>query len=96
MTDLLYCNPTFNYHHDEFNSDIACLVCDAFFRQVLALLEHVEGKSKRLFLLLDALHIALSAGLSVLVANCFACDTEHADTGVCVSILQKRITVFMW
>ena len=90
MPDLVSCNPTFRSHQNDFNSKIACLVHGTCLGQVLALLEHVEGNSERLLLLLYALHTALSAGLLEFATKCSACGTEHADAEVCAHTTHKK------
>ena len=53
-------------------------------------MEHVEGKFQRLLLLLDALHIALSSGLSVFKAKYSTCESGQVDTGVYTCTTHKK------
>ena len=55
------------------------------------MLEHIEGKSEHLFLLLDTLRIVLNAGLLVFTAKCSTCGTENKDTGVWYSAHKKQV-----
>ena len=90
MPGFLSHKSNFNFDHNGFHFRIAHLVDSTCLRQVPALLKHVEGCYERHLLLLDAIHIALSAGLLLFAAKCTAYVTEHVDIKVFAYSTHKK------
>ena len=62
---------------NHYSSAIVCLIYKSCITKVPVLLEYVKGDKELLILALDALYIALSAGLPVISEKCSKCGADH-------------------
>ena len=85
VPNALLCIPTYSScSENDYSSVIAHLVYKSCIAKVPVLLEFIKGVKELLIYALDAIHIALSAGLPVISEKCSKCGAEHLYCGMFV------------